>query len=74
MAAIPSEAQTWRYTRGLLSDSPLEHDDALALRTFCHYTGDAWCVVIRPTVAWTLRARGGWRATGPRGTVLRLTR
>ena len=32
--AIPLDAPRWQYTRGGLSDCPLEHSDATALRTF----------------------------------------
>jgi hypothetical protein len=78
LRAVPPEAQTGLYTRGLLASCPLVHDDAKALRTFCALRGGvADCVVIRPTGAWSALARDGWRierATGPRGTVLRLTR
>lgn len=78
MSAVPDDAQTGQYTRGPLSNCPLEHTDATALRTFCSLQGgSSRCVVIRPTSTWTATSRDGWRiasSTGPRGSVLTLTR
>jgi hypothetical protein len=78
LSAVPLDAQTWAYTRGPLPNCPLEHDDAMALRTFCKLGGaDAVCVVIRPSPTWTAIPRNGWQitnVTGPRGSVLTLHR
>lgn len=76
--AIPPDAPTWSYSRGGLADSPLVHDDAIALRTFCQITvGQAVCEVVRPNAAWTAVAQNGWRIasqTGPNGRLVFLTR
>ncbi len=74
--AIPLEAPKGQYTRGLLADCPLAHDDAKALRTFARISGgNATAVVIRPTAAWSAVAQLGWTIVGqrgPRGTVIDL--
>ncbi len=82
LSAVPTETQTWLYTRGGLSNNPLAHTDlpdpAGALRTFCKLSGgDAWCVAIRPGPQWVATAVGGWHIasqTGPRGSVIHLQR
>lgn len=77
MDAVPVAAQLGAYTRGLLDNCPLEHDDARALRTFCSLGPTSTCVVIRPRDGWRAVARAGWRivsATGPRGTVMEMRR
>lgn len=76
--SIPADAALGSYTRGLLGDSPLEHDDALALRTFGRINGSqATCVAVRPQPDWRAVAQNGWRITGqagPDGRVVYLTR
>lgn len=75
--AFDPEVATGQYTRGGLSDCPLEHDDATALRTFVRMRGNrADALVIRPTTA-TRVARNGWRITsmsGPDNRIVRLER
>jgi hypothetical protein len=67
-----------QYTRGGLSDCPLQHSDALALRTFCSLSGaTAWCVVVRPATTWTAIAVAPWTIAEQRGSrrnIVRLTR
>lgn len=76
--AIPADAQLGSYTRGGLDDCPIEHDDALALRTFFMLQGNrATGVVVRPQPGWEPRARNGWslaRVAGPNGHIITLTR
>jgi hypothetical protein len=89
MSSVPIDAQLRQYSRGGRNNgerrNPLWHDDwpennnrAGALRTFCMVAGgEASCVAIRPGPAWTATAQDGWQiqsATGPRGSVVRLTR
>lgn len=76
--AIRLDAADGSYTRGGLGDSPLEHDDAKALRTFGRIQGNkATCVAVRPQAGWQAVARNGWHivaASGPDGRVVRLER
>lgn len=66
--AIPASVLTGRYTAGHLSDCPLQHDDATALRTFARYTATEACaIVVRPTGAWVAVADNGWTITGSTG-------
>lgn len=75
--SFDAEVAFGNYTRGGLSDCPLEHDDSTALRTFVRMRGNrADALVIRPTNA-TRVARGGWRITamsGPDNRVVTLER
>ncbi len=68
MRWVPPEAQLWPYQRGEanggagIGDMPLEHTDALALRTWCKTAGgQSWCVAVKPTSAWRAQPRAGWR-------------
>jgi hypothetical protein len=74
---VSDDASDGRYTRGGLSECPLEHDDAHALRTYAKLQGDrATAVVLRP-VNWTPIAANGWRIVetrGPRQNIVRLER
>lgn len=76
--AIPDDVALGQYTRGGLSDSPLEHDDAKALRTFARIQGGcATCIAVRPTNGWQAIARNGWQIesqSGPDGRVVVLSR
>ncbi len=75
---IPENVMRGTYTRGPLSDCPLQHDDLLALRTFARYTDhNAVCVVVRPQPGWVAIAQAGWTiqsASGPGGRVVFLTK
>lgn len=84
---IPENVMGGRYTRGPLSDCPLQHvdynppeatDPTGALRTFASYTDhDAVCVVVRPGPAWVAVAQAGWTIvsqSGPGGCVVFLTK
>lgn len=81
---VPTSAQFWPYQRGDafggpgVGNMPLEHTDALALRTFCKGNGsEEWCDVIRPAAGWTATPRDGWRIldqSGPRGALVHLGR
>jgi hypothetical protein len=65
--AIPVDAATGTYTRGGLNDSPLEHDDSLALRTFARIQGNkATAIVVRPKTDQRV-PRNGWRIIGTAG-------
>lgn len=76
--SVPLDAALGQYTRGGLADSPLEHDDNLALRTFARLQGDrATAVVVRPTAAWKAVPRNGWQiisVAGPDDRVIHLAR
>lgn len=76
--AIPLDITTGTYTRGPLSDCPIQHTDALALRTYARYNATtAVCVVVRPAAGWVAIAQGGWTIdsqTGPSGCVVFLSR
>ena len=78
MQQIPADAPIWRYSRGGLADSPLAHDDNIALRTFCQIGGNrAVCEVVRPAASWTAVAINGWRIvsqSGPNGRLIFLER
>lgn len=84
MKWVPVEAQRGAYQRGEanggpgINNMPLEHTDALALRTFCKLAnGDEYCVVIRPDSSWVATPRDGWRIldqTGPHGALVHLGR
>ncbi len=84
MKWVPNDAQLWPYQRGDqfggpgINNMPMEHTDALALRTFCKGNGgQEWCVAVRPEAGWVAIARDGWRIveqTGPRGALVRLVR
>jgi hypothetical protein len=55
-------AEVGTYTRGGLPDCPIEHDDALSLRTFASLAGTrATAVVVSPKPSWKLQPTGGWR-------------
>lgn len=75
--AIPLDAALGTYTRGGLGDSPLEHDDAKALRTFARLSGNkATAIVVRPKDTNRV-ARNGWRivsTSGPDNRVVTLER
>lgn len=75
---IPENVMGGRYTRGPLADCPLQHSDALALRTFASYTDhNAVCVVVRPQPAWVAIAQAGWTIvsqSGPDNRVVFLTK
>lgn len=75
---IPTNVMLGTYTRGPLSDCPIQHSDALALRTFARYTDhNAVCVVVRPQGGWVAIAQAGWTIAssgGPGGRVVFLTR
>lgn len=75
--AIPIDAPLGSYTRGLLPNCPLVHDDATALRTFCQIWGStATCVVVRKAYDLPV-AQGAWRIvsmTGHDRHVVTLTR
>lgn len=75
---IPATIVLGTYTRGPLSDCPIQHDDALALRTFARYTANnAVCVVVRPQPGWVAIPVAPWviaSQTGPDGRVVFLTR
>lgn len=76
MNSIPPVAQTWKYTRGGLSECPVVHDDALAVRTFVQYTDqEAWGVAIQPKPKWRLTPLRGrlTEVLGDRGNVFHLT-
>lgn len=76
--SVSLEAPLGNYTRGYLSECPLEHDDATALRTFARILGNrAVCAAVRPTSAWRAVARNGWRIIqqlGPSDRVVYLER
>lgn len=76
-SSIGPEAPLGAYTRGLLSDCPLEHDDTTALRTFARINGGrAEAIVVRPTTTERV-ARNGWRivsTSGPDNRVVVLER
>lgn len=78
MKMVPVEAPLWSYTRGGLSDNPLQHDDAIALRTWCQLgPGRAVCSVVRPSASWQAIAVNGWRIVeqkGPNGRLVFLER
>jgi hypothetical protein len=71
-------AEVGTYTRGGLSDCPVAHDDALALRTFASIAGSrATAVIVSPKPGWTLQPVGGWRVArqhGFEGNVVELER
>jgi len=75
---IPPEVSQWHYTRGGLSDNPLQHSDALTLRTFCQVSGGAAvCQAVRPRADWQAVPRLGWRIVrqvGPNGRLVFLER
>lgn len=75
---IPENVLLGTYTRGPLSDCPIQHSDALALRTFARYTDhNACCVVVRPEPGWVAIAQAGWTIVGsggPGGRVVFLTK
>jgi hypothetical protein len=77
-AGIPTDAASdGQYTRGGLSDCPLEHRDRFvdggedrggSLRTFAMLLGSrATAVVVQPGDQWDARARNGWRIVDRRG-------
>ncbi len=84
MKWVPVDAQHWPYQRGDanggpgIGNMPLEHTDALALRTFCKGNGsEEFCVAIRPTEGWSAIPRDGWRIldqSGPHGSLVHLGR
>lgn len=68
MRWVPPDAQVWPYQRGEanggagVGNMPLEHTDALALRTWCKTAGNqSWCVAVKPQPGWVARPRDGWR-------------
>ena len=75
---IPPVVAQWSYTRGGLADNPLEHDDAMTLRTFCQVSGNmAVCQAVRPQAGWRAVSRGDWRIVrqaGPGGRLIFLGR
>lgn len=79
---VPAEAQAWPYQRGGdpgtagVGNMPIDHDDALALRTFCKGDGGTeWCIAIRPTDTWRAIPRDRWQiADQPRRGFVRLVR
>ena len=74
-AHVPDDAQVGVYTRGGLSDSPLEYSDATSLRTFAMLQGDkATAVVVRPTADWAPVAVPPWRIVRRDGHVIQLAR
>ncbi len=78
MRSVPAAAPLWKYTRGGLSDNPLEHDDAISLRTWCQVDATiAVCEAVRPSVSWKAEAVNGWHITkqdGPNGRLVVLER
>ena len=77
-AGIPLDANAGHYTRGGLSDAPLTHDPAQALRIFCMLQGaQATCVIVRGKPGWTPRPINGWKVSkrgGFEGNVVLLAR
>ncbi len=75
---IPTNVMLGTYTRGPLGDCPIQHNDALALRTFARFTDhNAVCVVVRPQPGWVAIAQAGWTivsSAGPGGRVVFLTK
>ena len=76
---IPLDAASLgHYTRGGLTDCPIEHSDSKALRTFAMIQGSkATVVVVTPTPDWHAVATGGWRIVkqaGSRKSVIWLER
>lgn len=81
---VPVDAQLAPYQRGAadggagINNMPMEHTDALALRTFCKVVrGEEYCVVIRPASEWRAIPRDGWRVldqSGPHGALVHLGR
>jgi len=77
---IPATAASLgRYTRGGLSDCPLVHDDAQALRTYAMIEDDEWAtaVVVRPAASYIPVAAEGWAIlslSGPHSQIVHLTR
>jgi len=79
MNAVPLEPQTWRYTRGGLSDSPLAHRDAPdprgSVRTYAQYTGgEAYAVAVQRGPEWQAQATPGWRIEAVNQSVVHLAR
>lgn len=61
---VPPDVYRGHYTRGGLSDCPLWHDDAKALRTFGIIQGaKAYAVIVRPSADNPRQAVNGWRVT-----------
>ncbi len=51
-----------RHALDYIGDMPLEHTDALALRTWCKTSGgQSWCVAVKPKSGWRAQPRAGWR-------------
>lgn len=68
MLWVPADAQTWLYQRGErdggdgINMMPMNHTDALALRTFCKGNGSVeYCVAVQPKPGWVAIPRNGWR-------------
>lgn len=73
MMSVPADAPLWRYTRGGLSDCPIEHSDTLALRTFAQIDGNqAVALAVRPAGSWEAKAVSGWRIISQSGPNNRL--
>lgn len=71
--SVPSYAQLGQYTAGHLADCPIEHNDAMALRTYARlHENRATVVVVRPGLTWDLQARPGWRVAWVWGHVIGL--
>lgn len=78
MLLIPISVRRWSYTRGGLSECPVEHRDDQAIRTFVQYNGaEAWGIATQPSNGWSLRPVSGWRVAetfGEKGNVFHLVR
>lgn len=77
LSAVSPDTVNGRYTRGLLGDSPLEHDDLKALRTLCMTIDNtATCVRVRVQPGYPVTPRGGWSVASvdDRNTVVHLVR
>ena len=71
---IPDDARLGTYTRGPKDDCSLEHDDALALRTFEMFSGSRGVlIVLDPADSWQARPKS-WAQIesqqGPKGQIL----
>jgi hypothetical protein len=81
MAFVPADAPLWPYQRGGepngpgVGNMPINHDDALDMRSFCKSdAAESWCVQIRTTRDHAT-ARDGWAvAEEPRPGLVRLMR
>jgi hypothetical protein len=72
MAAVDPASQLWTYTRGPLTNCPIQHDDAWALRTFAKMTDhEAIVVVIRANASWPGPiVQDGWSVVSSTGPVV----